>query len=190
MLKVAVTGNIASGKSEVQKILEEKGYKVLDTDVLGHDVLVTCSEIKSAFSDYDVFNSDGTISREKLGKLVFSDKMLKNKLESISHPIIREKITGFFKENCMEQFVFVAIPLLYEANMEDMFDKVILVYADDSVREDRLIARNNYSKEYANQRINSQMPQEKKFKMADFVITNNGDMSNLRNQVEDLLFVL
>ena len=190
MLRVAITGNIASGKSEVQKILEEKGYKVLDTDILGHAILRSNPDIRSAFSSYDVFNPDGTISREKLGKLVFSDNILKNKLESISHPVIRKNISEFFRENGMEQFVFVAIPLLYEANMEDMFDKVILVYADDSVREDRLIARNNYSKEYANQRINSQMQQEEKIKMADFVINNNGDISNIRNQVEDLLLVL
>ena len=96
MIKVAITGNIASGKSEVQKILENKGYKVLDTDKIGHKILETCSEIKTTFAECDVFDEFGDISREKLGKLIFETPLLKQKLEKISHPRIIENILNFF----------------------------------------------------------------------------------------------
>ena len=73
MRKIAITGNIASGKSEVQKILVSLGYKVLDTDVVGHELLHNNTEIKNAFIGYDILEYDD-ISREKLGKVVFNDK--------------------------------------------------------------------------------------------------------------------
>ena len=190
MTKIAITGNIASGKSEVQKILQKKGYKVLDTDIVGHNILQTNNDIKSAFSDYDVFNSDKTISREKLAKLVFSDKKLKGKLESISHPIIRKNITEFFEQNSSERLIFVGIPLVFEANMQDMFDKIILVYTDDEIRKKRLIKRNNYSLEQAQIRMDCQMPQEEKKYLCDYIIQNNSDITDLEQSVAALIGTL
>ena len=76
MLKIALTGNIASGKSSVQLFLEEKSYPVIDTDIVCHELLENSVEIAEAFSEYDVFH-DGILSREKLGQLVFSDQKLK-----------------------------------------------------------------------------------------------------------------
>ena len=187
MLKVAITGNIASGKSEVQKILEEKGYKVLDTDRVGHDVLRESRELKILFADYDVFDSSGNFSREKLGALVFSNPDLKLKLENVSHPLIKDYINAFFEEYKSEQIVFVAVPLLFEANMQDMFDKIILVYADDSIRKSRLIKRNNYSNEMAQIRIDSQISQDKKKNLCDFIILNNSTSSELKSNVLALL---
>lgn len=183
MIKVAITGNIASGKTLVQKILEEYKYKVLDTDILGHEVIKTSSELRDVFSEYEVFENDGSISRTKLGKLVFSDDELKNKLESISHPIIRNKILEFFAKNQSESAVFVAIPLLFEAGMQNLFDKIVLVYSDDEIRKQRLINRNNYSNDYANRRMMSQMPQERKIGLSDYIIYNNADIENLKSQV-------
>jgi len=191
MIKVALTGNIASGKSTVQDFIENFGYKVLDTDVVGHEILKTSSEIKDAFSNYDVFNQDKTISREKLAQLVFSDKKLKDKLESISHPLIRDKMIEFFEQNSSEKVIFVAIPLLFEANMQDLFDKIIFVYADDEIRKKRLILRNKYSEDYAEIRIKSQMPQDKKVVLCDYVIYNDADVESLHKQIKDVLsFIL
>ena len=190
MIKVAITGNIASGKSVVQAVLEKKGYKVLDTDVVGHEVLKSNSEIITAFSKYDVFNADGSVSREKLGRLVFSDKNLKKKLEAISHPIIKNKIEKFFEENSSERVVFVAIPLLFEANMQSLFDKIVLVYANEEIRKQRLIERNNLSAEDAQKRISCQLPQEYKLKFADYILENNGSFENVKAQVERLCNLL
>lgn len=179
MIKFALCGNIASGKSTVQKLLENQGYRVLDTDKVAHELLtVNNSELFLEFKKFDVFEN-GEFSREKLGKLVFTNKEIKQKLENILHPQIREKIKEFFEQNQNEKYLFVGIPLLFEANMTDLFDKIIFIYADDDIRLKRLLLRNNYSLDYAKARINSQMRQEEKAQKSDYVIYNNGSIEEL-----------
>lgn len=190
MIKVAIVGNIASGKSQVEKILLDFGYKVIDTDKIGHQLLEndikTISEIKANFLGDDIF-LDEKISRDKLGKVVFSDTVKKQKLEYILHRKIYEKVEDFFNENYSEKLVFVAIPLLFETNQEKTFDKRIFISADEKLRMKRLIERNNYSEEYAKKRIDSQAGEEEKIKKSDFVIYNNSDLKSLKQQVEDIL---
>lgn len=179
MIKFALCGNIASGKSTVQKLLENQGYRVLDTDKVAHELLtVNNSELFLEFKKFDVFEN-GEFSREKLGKLVFANKEIKQKLENILHPQIREKIKEFFEQNQNEKCLFVGIPLLFEANMTDLFDKIIFIYADDDIRLKRLLLRNGYSVEYAKARLNSQMRQEEKTQKSDYVIYNNGSIEEL-----------
>lgn len=179
MIKFALCGNIASGKSTVQKLLENQGYRVLDTDKVAHELLtVNNSELFLEFKKFDVFEN-GEFSREKLGKLVFTNKEIKQKLENILHPPIREKIKEFFEQNQNEKYLFVGIPLLFEANMTDLFDKIIFIYADDDIRLKRLLLRNGYSVEYAKARLNSQMRQEEKAQKSDYVINNNGSIEEL-----------
>ena len=149
MLKLAITGNIASGKSEVEKILVSLGYKVLDTDKVAHDLLYLA---ENAFRGYDIYEN-GSISRKKMGKLVFSNPKLKEKLENILYPNIKIKINEFFEKNKNEKFVFVSIPQLFESGMQNLFDKIISIYCDDDIRLSRLVKRNNYSVEYAKLRI-------------------------------------
>lgn len=190
MIKVAIVGNIASGKSQVEKILLDFGYKVIDTDKIGHELLEndinTISEIKSVFADDDIF-TDEKISRDKLGKVVFNNTSKKQKLESIMHRKIFDKVEEFFIENSFEKVVFVAIPLLFETNQEKTFDKIIFISADEELRLKRLIQRNNYSEEYAKQRINSQLVEQEKIKKSNFVIYNNSDLKTLKRNVEDVL---
>ena len=95
MMKIALVGNIASGKSTVEKTLQELNFSVLDTDFVAHCLLENNAEIMEAFKDYDIL-TEGKISREKLGKIVFSDETLKQKLEAILHPQIRAKIQEYF----------------------------------------------------------------------------------------------
>lgn len=183
MIRVALVGNIASGKSTVEEILRQSGYLVLDTDKVCHKLLESNSEIVGAFSSYDILDENQNISREKLGKIVFSNSKLKTKLESILHPQIREKIQNFFDENKSQKIVFVAIPLLFEANMQDLFDKILFVYTNNEIRLKRLIARNNYTKEYAQIRLNSQLSQDEKVKKSDYVIYNNSTKDDLKKEV-------
>ena len=187
MKRIAICGNIASGKSTVQKILEEKGYKVLDTDEVSKKLLtVNNKELYDGFKTYDVFE-DGEFSRFKVAQLIFSDEDARLKIASIMHPQIAEEIKKFFEENKSEDFLFVGIPLLFEAKMETLFDKIIFVYTDDEIRLERLLKRNNYSIEHAKSRINSQMPQDDKVKLCDYVLNNNGDLNNLKISVDELL---
>lgn len=185
MRKLALTGNIASGKSEVQKILVSLGYKVLDTDIVGHELLHNNTEVKNAFAEYDIIENN-EISREKLGKVVFSDEMLLKKLNSIIHPQIKNKIEDFFSANENEEKVFVAIPLLFEANMQDMFDEIIFVYADDDLRLKRLMTRNNFDKDYAQKRIDSQSSQNEKINKSHIIIHNNGSLEDLKEKTYNM----
>lgn len=187
MLKIAITGNIASGKTTVQKILEQKGYKVLDTDIVGHKLLDELPEIKNEFSKYEIFNTDGKINRPELGKLVFSNPELKAKLEEIIHPAIKSEILKFFDYNADEKVVFVGIPLLFETNMRDIFDKAVLIYTNDNIRKERLIKRNSYTAEYAKCRMDSQMPQDTKKALCEYIIDNNGNLDNLSKEVQSFL---
>lgn len=184
-MKIAIAGNIASGKSTVQKILEDAGFKVLDTDKCGHEALKN-PEVKKAFSYLDIFEN-GEISRHKLGELVFNNPRIKQQLESLVHPIIKQDIQNFFEQNKTDKFLFVGIPLVFEAKMENLFDKIVFVFADDKTRLQRLVKRNNFTEEYALLRINSQLPQEKKLARCDYVIDNNGSVEELKTLVTDFI---
>ncbi len=185
MYKIAIAGNIASGKTAVEGFFREKGYDVLDTDKIGHEVLCShAAEIIKAFEGEDI-SSGGVIDRQKLGAVVFSSYPARKKLENIVHPIIRKRLEEYFAEHADEKVLLVAIPLLFEAKMEDLFDKIIFVFADDETRLERLMARNNLKKEDAMKRINSQMSQFMKLEESDYVFHNNGTLENLKNQVDD-----
>lgn len=182
MIKAALVGNIASGKSVAENILLKLGYKVLDTDKVCHKLLYELDEIAVVFRNFDVFEN-GRISREKLGKLVFDIPDLKQKLENILYPHLRIKIEEFFVQNSNENMAFVAIPLLFEAGMEDLFDKVFFIYCNDEIRLNRLIARNGYTKEYAKIRMDSQTSQDEKILKADFIIYNESTLEELENNI-------
>lgn len=194
MIKVAITGNIASGKSQVEKVLLTLGFKVIDTDKINHFILMTdisaIKEIKETFKDEDILDENSNISREKLGKLVFSKGDNKVKLEQILHKRIFEHVNKFLKDNKKEKIVFVSIPLLFETKQEENYDKIIFVSADKDVRLKRLMERNNYSEKYAKVRINSQDSEESKIKKSDYVIYNNSDFINLRKQINYVLHQL
>lgn len=192
MIRVALTGNIASGKSAVENILAEKyNIKVLDTDEVCHRLLDELPEIKEAFAKFDILGENGKISRDKLGRIVFFSPELKKCLEDILYPCVQTEINKFFEANKDETAVFIAIPLLFESGMEKIFDKIIFVYCNDDIRLERLITRNCYTAEYAQKRISAQLPQEYKLQKSDIIINNSSDFANLEtetaNAVEKLM---
>ena len=185
-MKIAIAGNIAAGKTAVESFFREFGYEVLDTDKVAHEILSSdvAQEVINAFEGQDI-TSDGTIDRKKLGEIVFSDYHSRKKLERIIHPLIRERIIEYCEAR--QGVSLVAIPLVFEAKMEDLFDKIIFVFADDETRLERLMNRNNLTQEEALKRINSQMSQFMKLEESDYVFHNNGTLDNLRNQVKDFV---
>lgn len=183
MIKYAIVGNIASGKSEMERVLDKLGFVVLDTDLMAHDILMDKPDVAKAFSEYDVFEY-GRLSREKLGKLVFNNPELKSKLEEIVHPLIRDEIESAFQVYSDEEYLFVSVPLLFEVGWESMFDKIVFIKTDDDIRLQRLIERNGYSEEYAKKRISSQLSQEDKISKSDYVIDNNGTKEDFSKNVK------
>jgi len=185
MTKIAISGNIAAGKSVVENFLKESGFTVYDTDIMAHEILENSNEIKLAFKDYDIV-SDGKIDRKKLGAIVFQNSELKSILEQIIHPQIRNKIENLYSSAP----IFIAVPLLFEANMQDLFDKIIFVTADEKIRLERLMERNSLTKEEALLRIHAQENEENKIKQSDFIIYNNTDLVSLKNQLSKVLHKL
>ena len=190
MISIAIVGNIASGKSTVENVLRKKGYKVFDSDIIAHEVLDDLSEkILEAFKDYDI-SENGRISRQKLGALVFDDKNLKEKLENIVHPEIKDRLKKIFEENKLEKYIFVSIPLLFEVGWRNLFDKILFIYTEDKIRLNRLMQRNNFTKDEALARIKSQLPQEEKVKVSDFIVNNNHSIDVLQKYIERFIIQL
>lgn len=191
MIKVGITGNIACGKSASEQILLDLGYKVIDADRVNHLLLSenkdVINEVKHLFSDEDIVDENGNLSREKIGKIVFSDKEKLKALEVILHKKINEEIEKFINENSNEEIIFISMPLLFETNQEQKFDKIIFISANEDIRLERLILRNKYTKEYAKIRIQSQDSEEEKIKKSDYVIYNNSDFESLKKQIEIII---
>lgn len=189
-MRVAITGSIACGKSTVTSYLLEKKYKVIDADKIAHDILdeeEVKIVLKKEFSD-KIFTSD-KVDRKKLGSIVFSDKEELKKLDSVMHPIIRKKIEEEYAK-ITDDIVFLDIALLYEVGFTDLVDRVIVVHTDYYTQLERLMARNNFSKEEADRRITSQMFSAEKIKLADYVINNSGSIEQTYNQLESILKIL
>ena len=164
MLSVGLTGNIASGKSIVESYFEKKGIPVINADDVTHELIEKDreiqSKIKKLFAQEDIFNDNGSLSRSKIGRIVFSDQDKLEELENIIHPAVIKKIEEFFDKNRDAQIAIASVPLLFEIDIQPMFDKTILVCADKKIRLQRLMNRNGYSLEHALDRINSQISQE------------------------------
>ncbi len=161
MLKIAITGNIGAGKSEVEKLLSSE-FPVYDTDKMAHEIL-------------------GNIDRKKLGDEVFKNPEKRKKLEEFVHPKIKEMILDIFEQNF--EVVFISVPLLYETDFHKLFDKVLFIASDEDIRLARIMKRNNFTEEEALVRIKSQLPQEEKIAAADYVIYNNASIEDLEKQV-------
>ena len=187
-MNIGITGSIACGKSTVSNYLLEKGYTVIDADKLGH-IALTSEDVKGKLAEKfgDEIIENNEISREKLGKLVFGNEDNLKILNSIIHPKIKRLILKLQDEHKEEQFVFLDIALLYEANFVDLVERVIVVYVNEKVQIERLMSRNALSKEDALSRIKSQMSAEEKAALGDYSIDNSDTIENTYQQIDEIL---
>ena len=186
MIKVALTGNIASGKSQIEAFFCHLSVKILDADKIVIDLYQKESfldEITAKFPHKNLIENN-QLNKEKLIFELFNDKIFKKDFENFIHPIVWEKIEEFFTENKNQKFVIISIPLLFECNWQNRFDKIILAIADENTRIERLIARNNITKEDALKRISAQISDVQKIKFVDFIIENNSTLDGLKLNVQ------
>ena len=191
---IGLTGGIGTGKSTVSRILKERGYEVIDLDVIAHEVIRFPQVIEKIVENFgkEILENNNSendiISREKLGKIIFRNKEKRLILNSIMHPEIlhsmREKILKYKKEN---KIIFVEIQLLFEVQWEKEFDSILLVSADEKTQIQRVLKRDNRTYEEALNIINSQMSLDEKKKRSDFIIENNGSILELEQKVDEFL---
>ncbi|WP_103630051.1 dephospho-CoA kinase [Campylobacter concisus] len=184
-----ITGSIASGKSTVVNLLKERGFSVIDADLITHEQLEICKgEIVREFGE-QILDETGRIERKKLGAIVFNEpKKLKN-LEQILHPKIKAEILSkALQLERLGEIYFVDIPLFFEKEERySEFKNVAVIYAPKELLISRLMNRNALNLEAAKARVELQMDIEQKKKMAKFVIDNSNDRKNLQLELEKFL---
>lgn len=182
---IGLTGGIASGKSTVSNFFKELGVKVIDADIVAREISerkATIDEICNIFGR-DILDENGRIVREKLRERVFQDKRLVQKLNSIIHPQVIEYFKERKDENREDELLIFDVPLLYEAKMDTLCDKVIVVGVDRKKQIERVIQRDGSSEEVARNIIANQMSLDDKIKRADIVIMNDGTLEELKGKV-------
>lgn len=186
---VGLTGGIASGKSTVARMLLEHGAVLVDCDVLAHQALkpgqAAYDEVIAAFGPRIVLPG-GEIDRARLGEVVFSDAQARRRLEGIVHPaVLRMAATEIETYQTQgHRVIILDAPLLIEAGLLQWVQRLIVVFADEEVQAQRLMARNGLGEEEAKRRIASQMPLSEKVKLADYVIDNSGGVGATTAQVD------
>ena len=188
MLRVALTGGIGSGKSLVGEILEELGALVIDSDQLAREVIERgppgYEEVITAFGDSIL--SEGQIDRAKLAAVIFKEKDLRKKLESIIHPLVREAAEKLARNLPSGAILVNQIPLLVESDGAKRFDYVITVSADEEIRRERLRLRGLKDYEIT-ERMAAQVADLVREKIANYILRNDGSIDELTRAVEELM---
>ncbi|GMA69406.1 dephospho-CoA kinase [Leuconostoc litchii] len=193
MLKIGLTGGIATGKSTVSTMLREAGFPIVDADVVAREVVEpgtpTLEKIKLAFGPDIIVN--GVLNRQRLGEIVFQNGAELKKLNDIIQPAISsaliDKISFWRLQNV--PILILDVPLLFERDYDknNSVDKIVVVTADEEVQLSRLKTRNNLNKIEARNRVKAQLPMTQKIAGADYVIDNNGTIEELQEQVTALI---
>jgi len=189
--RFALTGGIGCGKSAVADLLQNNGFKIVDSDLIAREVVKPGREgyekVIDAFGN-DILNRDRTIHRSRLGQIVFSDPSRRDQLNSLLHPIIRKQWQKRQHElwNTFPGVpVVVVIPLLFEAGLESGFDSIACVACSKQIQRERLSAR-GLSLKQIKQRIEAQMPVERKMELARYVLWNDGSLALLEGLTRQL----
>lgn len=190
-LKIAVTGSIGSGKSLFAGFIREKGYTVIKADDVSKEILASDSAVRKKVIEIfgEASFTGKEINRKYLAEKVFSNSENVLIINSILHPIVIKRIAKMMDEELkLKNKVFVEAALIYEANMEDKFDYIILITADQELRYKRKAGEIDYDDFL--KRNSNQIPDEEKRKAADFTFENNESIEELKKKVELLLALI
>lgn len=194
VLIVGLTGGIVSGKSTVARMFRQLGADIIDADNIARAIVQPGEKAWKNIVHYfgkEILKDNQEINRKELARIVFADKEKLEKLNKITHPeivaIIKNKIEEMRSKDSSDGTIcIIEVPLLFEANLEGMMDKIIVVYLNREEQKKRLLIRNSLTQEEAINRIDSQIPMEKKLKKADYVIDNGASLGHTRIQVKQI----
>ncbi|HLM22357.1 MAG TPA: dephospho-CoA kinase [Propionibacteriaceae bacterium] len=188
MVRVGLTGGIASGKSLVAAELAARGATIIDADVLAREVVEPGTPALAAIIERfgaDVVQ-DGQLDRARLAQIVFADPLARRDLERIVHPAVRARAAELERAAGDAAVVVHVIPLLIETGQQENFDLVVTVDADHETQVQRLMARNGFTRAEAEARIAAQASREERTLVADVVLDNTGSVKQLREQIDAL----
>jgi dephospho-CoA kinase len=192
ILLVGLTGGIASGKSTVAHMLEEMGSHVIDFDMLARLVVEPGRPAWKKIVDYfgkDILQGNGEIDRKRLSRIIFGNSEKRKILEGFTHPFIADEFTGKVDEiasNEPDAIINAVVPMLFEAGMQALFHKVVVVYIPREEQIKRLIERDGISEGDAVNILNAQMHIDEKIRQAYFIINNENSIEETKRQVHDL----
>lgn len=193
MKVIGLTGGIGSGKSTVSAYLKEQGYLILDADQIAHDITKKGSPVLQKIADAfgaDMLDAEGTLQRKKLAAVAFSTPENKALLESMTTAevvrLISETVAQLRKTKDYD-IIFIDAPLLFEAGVDRLTDFVWMVSADEEIRIERVMNRDQISRTDVLQRIANQMSNEEKIRRSQEIIDNSSGKEELYRQVKALL---
>lgn len=191
-ITVGITGSIGSGKSEFTRLAEQLGFPVIRADDISNEILATNPDVRKQVSKK--FGNEAFINNKPnksyLAKIVFSDPVKLRELERILHPLVIKEIEKRKKEIFQKQnVIFIESALIYEADLEALFDFVVLITADREVRLKRKLLQGMSEEDFIKREMN-QIPDDEKRKRADFIFINNGSIEELKSKFELLLTLL
>jgi dephospho-CoA kinase len=190
---VGVTGIIGSGKTTVSQFLGDLGAAVFDSDRVARDVTNEADiqkKIRAKFGS-QFFDEHGELIRRKLGEMVFKDYELLQQLNQLIHPRVRQKMWEFVHQQQHDEtreMIVIDSPLIYETDLHTYLNFIVVVVASEETCIQRVLQRNELSRDEIVSRMNRQMPLSEKIKRAQFRINNDGDLSNLPDQVKNVYF--
>lgn len=188
---IGITGGIASGKSTVTEFLRQKGFQVVDADAVVHQLQKPGGRLYQVLVEHfgeKILLENAELNRTLLASLIFSNPEEQEWSKRTQGEIIREELDALRNQLAQtEALFFMDIPLLFEQNYASWFDETWLVYVNRDVQLERLMKRDQISKEAAESRLNSQWPLERKISLASHSLDNNGNQEQLIAQVVQLL---
>ena len=188
MLRVGLTGSIGVGKSFVASLFTELGCHVLDADQTAREVVLPgtpgLAALTKEFGE-EILNPEGTLNRKQLGAIVFAEEEKRQRLNHILHPFIiarQDEILNEWERQDPDGIGIVDAALMIESGGYKRFDKLIVVHCRPEVQLERLMLRDHLSRDEAQRRIDSQMPQEEKQRFADYLIDTSDGFELTRDQ--------
>lgn len=189
MLKVALTGGIASGKSTVADLFRQRNIEVIDTDELAREAVVigqpALNEIANQFGP-EFLQEDGSLNRFKLRETIFSNAVKRERLNAILHPRIMQLLEQRLIKLESAPYVIIEVPLLVEGGFEKDFDRVLVVDAPASIQVSRLMERDGTDRESAKRAVQAQADRNERLAVADDIIVNDGPPEALAAEVDKL----